>query len=134
MKLTEKINLFVERKSYKRGGEEKTFYKLTTSIATKQQDGEYLRMVVDVIPNAKKYPDAILAKLDPTYMYTANVINGWLIVDDYVNKDGDQIKKLCIYVDEMKLEGRSAIDQEKRQKALETAKGKADGEKSELPF
>ena len=134
MKLSEKLNLFVERKPYKKAGEPKTFYKLTTSIATKQQDGNYIRMVVDVIPNDKKYPEAVLAKLDPAFMYTANVTNGWLIVDDYINKDGKQVKKLCIYVDEMKLEGRSPIDQEKRQKALESAKGKENGENPELPF
>lgn len=134
MKLTEKINLFVERKPFKKNGVSKTFHKLTTSIATKKTDDTYIRMVVDVIPNAKKYPDAILAKLDPAYMYTANVINGWLVVDSYVNKDGETIKKLCIYVDEMKLEGRSIIDQEKRQKALENVKGKSNGENLDLPF
>lgn len=134
MKLTEKINLFVEQKPYKKNGEQKVFYKLTTSIATKQQDGSYLRMVVDVIPNDKKYPEAVLAKLDPTQMYTANIINGWLIVDDYLNKDGKQVKKICIYVEEMKLTGHTAIDQEKREKARQASQGGSVGQDTDLPF
>ena len=134
MKLTEKINLFVERKPYKKNGEEKTYYKLTTSIATKQKDDSYLRLAVDVIPNDKKYPEAVLAKLDPTQMYTANIINGWLIVDDYLNKDGKQIKKLCIYVEEMKLTGHTPIDQEKREKALQASRGDEVGQDTDLPF
>ena len=134
MKLTEKINLFVEPKNYKKNGEDKIYYKLTTSISTKQQDGTYLRMPVDVIANDKKYGEKVLAKLDPSQMYTADIKNGWLIVDDYTNKDGKQIKKLCIYVEEMKLTGKSPIDQEKRNKALQEAKAKQDGEDSDLPF
>lgn len=134
MKLTEKINLFVERKPYKKNGEEKIYYKLSTSIATKTNDGDYLRMPLDIIVNDKKYPESLLAKLDPNFMYTANVINGWLMVDKYFNKDGLQVKKLVIYVDEMKLTGQSPIDQEKRKKALANAKGNADGQKLDLPF
>ena len=134
MKLTEKINLFVDRKPYKKNGEEKVYYKLTTSIATKQQDGSYLRMVVDVIANDKKYPESVLAKLDPTKMYSANIINGWLIVDDYINKDGKQIKKLCIYVEEMKLTGSTPIDQEKREKARQASQSEAVGQDTDLPF
>lgn len=134
MKLTEKINLFVEHKPYKKNGEQRIYYKLTTSIATKQQDGSYLRMPIDIIVNDKKYPDSVLAKLKPELMYTANIINGWLIVDDYISKDGKQVKKLCIYVEEMKLTGSTPIDQEKRQKALETAKGGSDGQNTDLPF
>ena len=134
MKLTEKLNLFVEHIAYKKGGEEKTFHKLTTSIATKQEDGTFLRMPVDIFANAKRYPDAVLAKLDSKFMYTINIKNGWLVVDDYTNKDGKQIKKLCIYVDEMKIESKTAIDQEKREKALESAKSNQTGEDNEFPF
>lgn len=134
MKLIEKINLFVERKPYKKNGEEKIYYKLSTSIATKQKDETYLRMPVDIIVNDKKYPEALLSKLDPNFMYTANVINGWLMVDSYFNKDGKQIKKLVIYVDEMKLIGKSPIDQEKRKKALENAKTDTNGQNTDLPF
>lgn len=134
MKLTDKINLFVERKPYTKNKENKIFYKLSTSIATKQKSGDYLRMALDIIANDKKYPDAVLAKLDPNLMYTANVVNGWLMVDEYVNKDGKNVKKLVLYIDEMKLTGSTPIDQEKRNKALASAKGKADGENNELPF
>lgn len=134
MKVTEKINLFVERKPYKKNGEEKIFYKLTTSIATKIDEENYLRMPVDIIVNAKKYPDAVLAKLDPSFMYTADIKNGWLAVDKYVNKDGKEIKKVCIFIDEMKLTGKSPIDQEKRNKALEKAKGGKVEDLDELPF
>ena len=134
MKLTEKINLFVEPKPFKKNGEEKIFYKLSTSIATKQKDESYKRMVVDVLANDKKYPDAVLAKLDPNFMYTVNIINGWLIVTDYVNKEGRTVKKLAIYVEEMKITGKTAIDQEKRNKALLASKGDADGENNDFPF
>ena len=109
MKVTDKINLFVEHKSYKKNGEEKVFHKLSTTIATKQKDGSFLRMSLDIIANDKKYPDAVLKKLDENKMYTANIINGWLMVDDYVNKDGKTIKKLVLYVDEMKLTGNTPI-------------------------
>lgn len=134
MKLTEKINLFVEPKPFKKNGEEKIFYKLSTSIATKQKDESYKRMVVDVLANDKKYPDALLAKLDPKFMYTVNIINGWLIVTDYVNKEGRTVKKLAIYVEEMKITGKTAIDQEKRNKALLASKGESDGENNDFPF
>ena len=134
MKLTEKINLFVEPKPFKKNGEEKIFYKLSTSIATKQKDESYKRMVVDVLANDKKYPDAVLAKLDPNFMYTVNIINGWLIVTDYVNKEGRTVKKLAIYVEEMKITGKTAIDQEKRNKALLASKGESDGENNDFPF
>lgn len=134
MKVTEKINLFVERKPYKKNGEEKIFYKLTTSIATKIDEENYLRMPVDIIVNAKKYPDAVLAKLDPSFMYTADIKNGWLAVDKYINKDGKEIKKVCIFIDEMKLTGKSPIDQEKRNKALEKAKGGKVEDSDDLPF
>ena len=134
MKVTDKINLFVEHKTYKKNGEEKIFHKLSTTIATKQKDGSFLRMSLDIIANDKKYPDAVLKKLDENKMYTANIINGWLMVDDYVNKDGKTIKKLVLYVDEMKLTGNTPIDTEKRKKALETAKGAKTEEDNELPF
>lgn len=134
MKVTDKINLFVEHKSYKKNGEEKVFHKLSTTIATKQKDGSFLRMSLDIIANDKKYPDAVLKKLDENKMYTANIINGWLMVDDYVNKDGKTIKKLVLYVDEMKLTGNTPIDTEKRKKALETAKGAKTEEDTELPL
>ena len=134
MKLTEKINLFVEHKEFTKAGETKIYYKLTTSIATKLENGDYLRMPVDIIVNPKKYPDALLAKLDPMNMYTANIINGWLMVTDYTNKDGKQIKKIAIYVEEMKLVDSKPIDQEKRNKALQRGKGSAGGQNNDLPF
>lgn len=134
MKLTEQINLFVEPKKFKKGGEEKVFYKLTTSIATKLENGEYLRMPVDIIPNPKRYPDTLLARLDPNQMYKADIKNGWLMVTDYFDKNGKQIKKLCIYIEEMKLTGSTPIDTEKREKALASAKGNAGGQNTDLPF
>lgn len=134
MKLTETINLFVEPKPYKKNKEDHVFYKLTTTISTKQKDETYKKMSLDIIANDKKFPEAVLAKLDPKFMYTANVLNGWLIVDDYVNKEGKTIKKLCLYIEDMKLTGRSPIDQEKREKARQGAKAGADGENPDLPF
>ena len=134
MKITEKINLFIERKEYKRNGETKILYKLTTSIRAKKGEDEYVRMSVDVIANPKKYPEAVLAKLDPAFMYVANVKNGWLTIDEYVSKDGKRVKKLVIFIDEMKLESKSPIDLEKREKSLQSAKGGADGENDDLPF
>ena len=134
MKLTEKINLFVEHIDYKKNGETKTFHKLTTSIATKQEDGTFLRMPVEVFANTKRYPEGKLAKLSSSNMYTANIKNGWLVVNDYTNKNGEQVKKLCIYIDEMKLEGATPIDEEKRKNALESAKSKKDGQNPDLPW
>lgn len=134
MKITEKINLFIEHKEFTKNGETKIYYKLSTSIASKQKDGSYLRMPIDIIANDKRYPDAVLAKLDPMKMYTANILNGWLMVDDYTNKEGKQIKKLVIYIEEMKLLDSKPIDQEKRKKALASAKGEPSGQNTDLPF
>ena len=134
MKLTEKINLFVEPKPYKKNGEQKIFYKLTTSIASKKEDGSYIRKPLDVLVNDKKYPEALLAKLDPAFMYTADIKNGWLIVDDYINKEGKSVTKFAIYIEEMKLTGKSPIDQEKREKALKNAKSGSGEQNNDLPF
>lgn len=134
MKVLDKINLFVEHKEFEKAGEKKIYYKLTTSIATKQESGDYLRLPVDIIVNPKKYPDAVLAKLDPMKMYVANIINGWLMVTDYLNKDGKQVKKLAIYIEEMKLTDCKPIDQDKRNKALQGAKGTPNGQNPDLPF
>ena len=134
MKLTETLNIFVEHRPYKKNGESKIFHKITTSISTKQKSGDYLRMPVDIVVNDKKYPEAVLAKLDEKFMYKVNVINGWLMVDSYVNKDGDTIKKLVIYIDEWKSISKTPIDQEKRSKALESAKGNEGEQNTGLPF
>lgn len=134
MNLTGKINVFVEHKPYKKNGEEKIFYKLTTSIASKKEDGSYIRKQVNVFLNDKKYPEALLAKLNPMFMYVGEIAKGWIIVDDYVNADGKTVKNLAIYVDEIKWTGRTAIDQDKRNKALASANGGASREDSDLPW
>ena len=134
MKLTEQLNLFVEPKPFKKNGKDHVFYKITTSIATKQEDDTYLRIPVDVILNPKKFPEEKLAKLDPSFMWIVNVLNGWLMVTDYINKDGEQVKKLAIYIEDMKLTNKTPIDQEKRNKALESRKGSKGGEIPDLPF
>ena len=134
MKITETINMFVERKPYKKNGEQKTFYKLTATIASKKKDETYIRKSITIVPNEKRYPESVLAKLDPNMMYTAEIINGWLIVDAYVNKDGDTKKEFAIYIDEFTLKKATPIDLEKREKGLAKAKGKSNEENTGLPF
>ena len=134
MKLTEQLNLFIEPRPYKKGGEEKTFYKVTTSIATKLEDGSYLRKAVEVILNPKKFPDEKIAKLDPSFMWVVNVLNGWLMVTDYTDKHGNQVKQLAIYIEDMKLTSKTPIDQAKRQKALESRKGNSGEQNTDLPW
>ena len=130
MKITEQLNLFVNEIAYKKNGTENTFRKATTSIVTKKEDGTILRMPIDVQFNTKKYP---LEKLDPNFMYKVDVKKGWLAVDSYV-RDGETRKKLVIFIDEMTIKEKTAIDQEKRKKALEGAKSSATEEDTDLPW
>lgn len=134
MKLTDKINLFIEKKNYTAKGESKTFVKLSTSVSTKDKDGKYIRFTLEVKLNPKKYTDEMLSKLDDAKMYTAELISAWLACDTYTNKNGVTTKKLIIFVDEMNLIDAKPIDQEKRTKAIENAKKPKGGENPDLPW
>ena len=133
MKLTDKINLFVEKKEVTIKGEKKTFVHLTTSISTKDKDGKYVRFTMEVKLKPKKFGDDKLLKLDEGKMYTADLISAWLSVDTYV-RNGVTTKKLIIFVDEMKLIDAKLIDQEKRTKALESAKKPQEQDNPDLPW
>ena len=134
MKLSDKINLFVERRSYTKNGVEKVFTKLSTGISTKQEDGQYIRFTLEVKLNAKKYPEEMVSKLDQNMVYTADLKDAWLACDTYTSKTGVTTKKLVIFVNEMELVDAKPIDQEKRAKALESLKKGKEPKNPALPW
>lgn len=131
MKLVEEINFFIEDKTKKDGTTIRTF---KTNISTKQEDGSFVRLYKDVIFSSKQFPEAVLRKLDPAKVYTLNIIDGWLNVREYLDKDGNKHKVDYIFVNKAKLTGAKAIDQEKRQKALEARQNAKSEGNDDLPF
>lgn len=132
MKVCEKINLFVEDKKKKNGEIVRVF---KTNISTKKENSdEYIRLYKDVVFSSKTFPAALLNKLDPAKVYEMNITDGWLNVREYVDRNGNRHVVDYIFVNGAKLTGAKAIDQEKRQKALEARENaKAEGN-DDLPF
>ena len=95
MKLQGKLRLFIQVKKGTKG----EFLKFTSNISTKQGDGTYANIPVDILFNKEKYPEATLAKLNPDCNYNLEIADGSLMVRQYEGKNGLQ-QVLCIYVNE----------------------------------
>lgn len=96
MNVNGQAKLFIKELKSSKGG---TFKKFTSNISTKQTDGSYVNLPVDIIFNKEKYPEATLNKLDPANNYDIDIQNGFLYVREY-EANGNIFKVLCIYVND----------------------------------
>ena len=96
MNINGQTKLFIKEMKSGKGG---TFKKFTSNISSKQEDGTYVNLPVDIVFNKEKYPEATLNKLDPKYNYDLDITNGYLYVRQYESK-GSINKVLCVYVNE----------------------------------
>lgn len=112
MNITGQLKLFVQERQSSKGG---SFKKFSSNISSKQTDGTYVNMPVDIIFNKDKYPEATTSKLDTKFCYDLDITNGFLIVREYEGKSG-KVQVLVIYVNEC------TIDNPKELKAKKSSK------------
>lgn len=94
MNVNGQAKLFIKELKSSKGG---TFKKFTSNISTKQDDGTYINLPVDIVFSKDKYPEATLNKLDVSKNYDLDIQNGFLFVREY-ESNGNIVKVLCIYV------------------------------------
>lgn len=95
MQTNGKLRLFLQ----KRKGSKGEFVKFTSNISTKQQDGSYVNLPVDIIFNKEKYPESTLSKLNVESNYNLEIADGSLMVREY-EANGVKKQVLCIYVND----------------------------------
>lgn len=121
MEISGKLILFVEDVK----GKETTFKKFSTTISTKDSNGKYLNLGLEVRFNRDNIPEQATNKLLASKCYTLEVESAWLSVRKYtkmVNDTEEEHKVLYIYVDKATI--KSAKEIKKNPKAND----------SDLPF
>lgn len=113
MNVNGKTRLFLQ----KRQGSKGEFIKFTTNISTKQQDGSYVNMPVDVIFNKEKYPEATLSKLKTDCNYNLEIASGTLMVREFEGKNGTQ-QVLVIYVTDCTINDEKKTNHKKSKDSL----------------
>ena len=95
MEISGKLILFVQDKKGKENIPFKTF---STTISSKQLDGEYLNKSMEVRFNTENIPQEALNQLQSSKYYTLDVEEGWHGVRAYKNDNDEEIRVLYIYV------------------------------------
>lgn len=95
-----KILLFPEVKQGKDG---ESFIIANASVSTKKGE-TYIHKSMRVIFDKEKYPTAKLLKaFQPGNCYPADVVEGWICVEAWKNKEGKEIREFALYVKALKL-------------------------------
>lgn len=106
-----KIKLFVETKQAEEGRKFKVF---TTSISTKIKDSEeYLHKSMKVIFSGENFPAEKLNKLQDSKVYDLQLVDSWLGVRAFKDKDGNQRTEFYLMVNKAELTGSKEIKKNK---------------------
>ena len=101
MKVTGLTTLFVEEKSGSK------FF--STTISRKAEDGTYKNCSLDVRFSKEKFPNESLNKLDPKFAYRLNILDGFLSVRTYQNKEGKEVRVIYLQVEDGELKDKKEI-------------------------
>lgn len=99
MTVAGKINLFIN--PHKRGNGE-VFNTYSTTIASKDENGVYTHLTIDV-RFSKDFAPESLAKLNAKYYYVLEIQEGFLTVRTWKDKDGNERKSPVIAVQKAKV-------------------------------
>jgi hypothetical protein len=102
MKVTGLTTLFVEERMGN------NFF--STTISRKAEDGTYKNCSLDVRFNKEKFPKESLDKLEEDKAYKLNVLDGFLSVRTYKDKEGKEHRIIYLQVEDGKLEGSKEIN------------------------
>ena len=91
------INVFANKKDYKKGGSNLSFLKCNTTITTKNSDDTYSKKIVDVRFN-KELDKKVQESFDEEHYYTMTILEGWLGVDTFTAKNGATMSSLYLFV------------------------------------
>ena len=108
MKISERVQVFVEDKKTKEGKPFKTF---RTSFSTKNEDGSYTNKSMEVRFNHENIPEAKLNKMLSTKVYTLEVENGWIGVRSYKNEEDEERRVFYLYIDKANVKESKDIQQ-----------------------
>ena len=116
MVITGKIKLFVETKEAEEGRKFKVF---STSISSKVKDTEnYIHKSMGVTFSAENFPSETLNKLQDNKVYDLDLVNSWLAVRSYKDKDGNEKTTIYLMVNKATLTGSKEIKKQKEQDDL----------------
>ena len=101
MKVTGLTTLFVEERSGSK------FF--STTISRKAEDGTYKNCSLDVRFSKEKFPNESLNKLDPKFAYRLNILDGFLSVRTYQNKEGKEVRVIYLQVEDGELKDKKEI-------------------------
>ena len=101
MKVTGLTTLFVEERSGSK------FF--STTISRKAEDGTYKNWSLDVRFSKEKFPNESLNKLDPKFAYRLNILDGFLSVRTYQNKEGKEVRVIYLQVEDGELKDKKEI-------------------------
>lgn len=93
MKILGKIYLFVENVK----GEKGTFKNFSCNVSHKNEDKTYLNKRVKVVFDKEEFKGKV-EKLEVTKCYEVDVLDGWLDVRSYLNKDKKEVRELYFYI------------------------------------
>ena len=96
MKISERVQVFVEDKKTKDG---KPFKSFATSFSTKNEDGTYTNKSMEVRFNRENIPEKSLNKMLSTKVYTLEVENGWIGVRSYTNEEVEERRVFYLFID-----------------------------------
>ena len=100
MDIKGKIILFPEQKKDKEGN---TFISCSTSISRVRDGGNPLHKSFRVYFDKKNFPDEKLAKLDQGKYYLFEVKEGWLSLEAYKNKAGEEVVVPVVWIRDGKI-------------------------------
>lgn len=101
MKVTGLTTLFVEERNGSK------FF--STTISRKAEDGTYKNCSLDVRFSKEKFPNESLNKLDPKFAYRLNILDGFLSVRTYQNKEGKEVRVIYLQVEDGELKDKKEI-------------------------
>ena len=110
MNITGKVKLYVERKELSDGRDFLTF---TCAIISKVKDTDkYISRNIDLVFSAENFPSEKLRELKEDRVYDLELVEAWLKVRAYNDKEGKEKTALYLFVNKATLTGSKKIKQD----------------------
>lgn len=114
MEIKGQSKLFIKELKSAKGG---TFRKYNTNISSKDSEGKYVNIPVDVIFNKENYPEATMNKLDLTKCYDLDIKSGYLLAREY-EANGSKKQVVVFFVNDCTINNPKSISSSSKKDSL----------------
>ena len=117
LNITGSINVFANKRDYKKGGKDLSFLRCNTTITTKNSDETFTKKIVDVRFN-KELDKKVQESFDEEHYYTMTILEGWLSVETFTAKNGATMTSLYLFVNKANITAKHELKKKEEDKSL----------------